>query len=300
MTVRKKRIKPNFFIIGAPRCGTTAMSEYLRAHPKIFFSTPKEPDFFSTDLSFSKTYGNSEEGYLDRCFGGASGQHAAIGEGSVCYLYSKNAVPNILKFNPEAKFIVMLRNPAEVAYSLHSLKVFGGDENIEDFQTAWNLQEARRSGKDIPKHCQEPEFLQYGQVCKFGEQIERLYTLVPKENVLVLLFDDFKKDSKRVYEETLEFLGVSSDNRLDFPVINKSKRRRWKGIYNFIKRFKLVKYAVSMLRKIGIAKLFLKADTVYQKRASLSLSMQKELKNYFKEDIIKLQNIIKRDLSHWM
>ena len=143
--------KPDFFLIGAPKCGTTALATYLSEHPNILLSDPKEPQYFCKDL---KWYGNpvkSDEDYLRRFFPGLEGSPAAIvGEASSLYLYSKVAVPNILSFQPEAKFIVMLRNPVEMAYSLHSMLCFQGEEDEKDFLKAWHLQDQRRAGRFIP------------------------------------------------------------------------------------------------------------------------------------------------------
>src|SRR6185312_16840962 len=99
---------PNFFIIGAPKCGTTALSEYLRRHPNIGFSEQKEPHYFNDDFSSRHIYSLDE--YM-KCFASNSADKVAIGEASVFYLSSRSAVRNILQHMPDAKFIVMLRDP---------------------------------------------------------------------------------------------------------------------------------------------------------------------------------------------
>src|SRR4030042_1995639 len=104
--------KPNFFIIGGPRCGTTALSEYLRGNREVFFSEPKELNFFFTDFNPKYRLCTDENVYLGKYFSEA-GQYRAVGEGTPWYLYSKEAVPNILRFNHSAKFIVMIRNPVD-------------------------------------------------------------------------------------------------------------------------------------------------------------------------------------------
>ncbi len=132
---------PNFFIIGAPKAGTTALSEYLRGHPQVFFSEPKEPHFFNDDFSARHTY--DMDTYLSY-FKDADEEYKAIGEGSVFYLSSKNAVPNILKKNPNAKFIVMLRNPVSMAQSWHAQAIHSFGETVLDFDKAWHLQDKRK------------------------------------------------------------------------------------------------------------------------------------------------------------
>src|SRR3977135_3113168 len=100
--------RPGFFIIGAPRCGTTALSTYLAGHPRIGFSRPKETQFFCTDLPGIRFMTADPDEYVKLCFGHCTGKnYLAIGEGSVWNLYSRAAVWNILRFNPEARFIIM-------------------------------------------------------------------------------------------------------------------------------------------------------------------------------------------------
>ena len=113
--------KPNFFLIGGPKCGTTSLQEYLAQNPKIFMCTPKEPCYFDSDLPWPDSP-KTEREYM-RLFENANDSHMAVGEASTNYLYSAVAVEKILRFNPCAKFIVMVRNPIDMAISLHSYSV---------------------------------------------------------------------------------------------------------------------------------------------------------------------------------
>src|SRR6056297_3072691 len=134
--------KPNFFIIGAPKCGTTSMARYLGEHPDIFFSDPKEPNFFNTDFSDEYRKVTNIKDYL-KLFRGAD-KYKRVGEGSVMYLFSKEAISNILEFNPKAKFIVMTRNEVEMFRSLHLQLLSSLEENEKDPEKAWRLQKERK------------------------------------------------------------------------------------------------------------------------------------------------------------
>src|SRR5690625_588329 len=162
----EKTAYPNFFIIGAPKSGTTALSEYLRQHPEVLFSNPKEPHFFNDD--FSHRHITSLDKYLS-CFAHATGEERALGEGSVFYLYSKTAVSNIVGQSPHAKFIVMLRIPIEAVYSWHWEVLFNHGENLNDFEEAWHAQEKRKQGKSLPPHNRVREALRYGPLFSYGE-----------------------------------------------------------------------------------------------------------------------------------
>ena len=169
--------KPDFFIVGAPKCGTTALSEYLRAHPNIHISTPKEPHYFVDDFPSYKERMGGEENYL--ALFDTDKENAQCGEASVWYLYSKVAIQNALDFNPNAKFIAMVRNPLEMAVSLHAQLVWTLDEDTHNFDEAWSMMDERKAGRKIPKKCRESAFLQYREACQLGGQIERFMNIVP-------------------------------------------------------------------------------------------------------------------------
>ena len=144
--------KPNFFIIGAPKCGTTSLAAWLAEHPNIYMSPIKEPHFFCSDFNVV-IIPNEAEYY--RLFKKAGDQHMAVGEASTSYLYSQVAVPRIERELPGAKYIVMVRNPVEMAYSLHEEFVFLGAEHIHDFEMAWRLSPKRRAGRIVSRWCSE-------------------------------------------------------------------------------------------------------------------------------------------------
>ena len=109
--------KPNLFIVGAPKCGTTFLYHYLKQHPEIYFPDFKEPHFFGSDLIRKNgAYDLSLNNYKSLF----NSDKKIIGEASTFYIFSKNAAKEIYDFNPDAKIIIMLRNLVDLAYSLHS------------------------------------------------------------------------------------------------------------------------------------------------------------------------------------
>ena len=298
--------KPNFFIVGAPKCGTTALSEYLRAHPNIFFSQPKDTGFFATDFPNIRVVTRFED-YM-ALFHDVQPNHWRVGEGSVWYMYSYEAVPNIYKYNPEAKVIVMLRNPVDLVYSLHSQLLLSIDEDEKDFEKAWNLQELRKSGKRIPKKCRAPALLQYRDVGKLGAQMERLLEIFPKEQIKVILFDDFVSDTGAVYEDVLSYLGLNSDGRKLFLRINESSEYRSQLLGQFTQTppdsivcvWKRIKDMFG-IRDFGhrVMNRLRKANTVIKPIMALNARLRLTLIDEFEEDIRSLEAIIGRNLSHW-
>ena len=130
--------KPNLFIVGAPKCGTTSLYGWLSQHPNVYMSPIKEPGFFSPDsLHRPGTLARYEA-----LFAKAGAEHEIVGEASTNYLYSREAVPRVLEYNPKAKFIVCVRNPVEMAPSLFAQRVWEGRDTVKCFEDAWRLQPA--------------------------------------------------------------------------------------------------------------------------------------------------------------
>jgi hypothetical protein len=303
---------PDFFIIGAPKCGTTALTEYLRTHPNICFSRVKEPHFFADDFPMRRIDRSLSE-YLERNFSHFDPQqHQAIGEGSVFYYVSDMAVANILALNPAAKFIYMVRNPIDMAYSLHAQYCFTNFDDVGSFETAWELQEKRAKGENIPRYCHEPRLLQYRLLAGLGRHLERLRSQVPDRQLRAVVFDDFVADTARVYEEMLDFIGVPSDGRRTFPVVNENRvqRSRLLGyLAASIPQQAAIPHAVHAAARrikaaLGIAQFPLdilsRINAKPIERPPLSESFRCRLVAEFEPDVRLLGRQLNRDLTHWL
>lgn len=298
---------PNFFIVGAPRCGTTALSEYLRQHPHVCFSEPKESQYFCTDLPGMRAY-HEEDEYLHRCFSHcSSGPANAIGDGSVWHLYSSAAIPNILRFAPGARFIIMVRNPIELCIALYEKWLELRMEDQTNFEAAWRLQTARRNGQHIPTACKEAELLQYGEIGKLGAQLQRAFRVIPPDQRLVLIFDDFVGHTRTTYLQVLSFLGLDDDGRRDFPKYNEGQHLRNLALWQLANEPPdlVVRAAMHIKSWFGIDRLNVLPRlrrTLLQPRTrkpSLSFNFRQELQEYFADDICLLSSLLSRDLSGW-
>ncbi|WP_199252761.1 sulfotransferase [Chachezhania sediminis] len=299
---------PNFFIIGAPKCGTSALAQYLDDHANVFFCNPKEPFYFSDDYpELSKQHElDDDESYL-RLFAAADpAVHKAVGEGSTNYLASHRAIPRILEMVPDARFIVMLRDPIQVAHAFHMEQIWDRNEDEEDFRKAWALQDARARGENLPETCLAPQFLQYRDVAGFSEQIERFFALVPADRRLVLFQEDLKTDPRSVYVRTLAFLGLDDDGRDDFPVVNASHKHRFESVANLVLRPpKWIEPAVWRFRtwarnqKPWYIEAIKEKLRVKSKRAEISPEFETELRIHFSSEVERLEALLGTDLSHW-
>lgn len=221
--------EPNFFIVGAPKCGTTALFTYLSSHPGVGLSRDKEPHHYCDDLpgfQWTKTKAayRAQYEHLDE-------RAVAIGEASPLYLYSRTALPRIRTELPHARIIVMLRPHAEYLRSFHNQVLNNRDETVTDIERAWELQSARRRGRHVPRSCREPALLQYGLVAQLGAQLARALDVFPRDQVLVIPFHRFVTETAAVYGEVLGFLGVDHDGRTEFPKIHEASAMRsgWLG-----------------------------------------------------------------------
>lgn len=214
---------PNFFIVGAPKCGTTALYTYLRDHPDVFMPEVKEPHFFGSDLEFRYRRRPDAERYRSY-FAGADGR-SRIGEASIWYLYSSSAAREIREAAPAGKAIAMVRDPVEMITAMHSQFVYNGHEDLP-LADALAAEPDRAAGRRIPERANFPAGLRYRRIASFAEQIERYLDAFGPDAVRVIVFDDLKADASATYRSVLEFLGIDPDHRPDFSVVNANKISR--------------------------------------------------------------------------
>ena len=287
--------KPNFFIVGAPKAGTTSLAFWLSAHPNVYFSPEKEPHHFNSDDHRSYP----DLAAYEALFQGATEDHLAIGEASTWYLYSKEAANNIEAYRSDARYIVCLRNPIEMAYSLHEQKVFLGYEHILDFEKAWSLNADRAEGKMTSTWCRNPRHLDYGSACLIGEQLERLLSTVQRSKVHTLLLDDVKDNPRQHYLKVLSFLGLPDDGREIFPLRNPAKERKSKLAHTLMQAMVLLKETLGIRKSFGLLGGLEKKNVTYRDQDPLSPAMRVVLENHFRDDIKRLSGLLDRDLSHW-
>lgn len=289
--------RPNFFILGARKAGTTTLANWLAEHPNIFVSPVKEPQFFNFDFCHQATRYFDE---YERLFKAATADHLAVGEASTRYLFSRAAVPAILRYTANPKFIVMLRDPVEMAYSLHDQTLFDGEETEVNFESAWDLQQVRVYGDQVPRFCSDPQLLMYGPLCRLGEQLERLLAQVPRESVLLVNLEYLREVPLREYRRVLDFLGVEYDGRTSFPAANPAKERRFPRLWRTVQAGNqaLRTLGVPPVR-IGITRLLYHWDKRPRMREPLSDEMRAKLRTYFADDVARIERISGWDLGTW-
>jgi hypothetical protein len=292
--------KPDFFIVGAPKCGTTAMYAYLREHPEIFVPEKKEIHQFGTDLAFTHDrdeadYQSLFEPWQDEKVGG---------EASVWYLYSKVAAREIHKYNPEAKIIIMVRNPTDMVHAQHSQAVYVGRETIAEFEAALEAEPGRRSGT-LKTHPLSPrEIFYYSEIARYTQQIKRFEKVFGRDKLHIIVFDDLKSDIEGVYAQALRFLGVDDTFQADLSPQNKNRRYKNKFLHYLVNNpapwFKRAIAAVipqSIWR--GAKSRLQKINTSRAPRDPMSPDTRKLLNERYADEVQSLGKYLSRDLSHW-
>ena len=285
---------PNLFIVGAPKSGTTFLYHYLKQHPDIYFPNFKEPHFFGSDLiRRNGAYNLSLDEYQDLF----KTDKKIIGEASTFYIFSKDAPEEIYNFNPKAKIIIMLRDLVDLVHSLHSQFVFSGDEVIEDFTQALELEDSRLSGNRIPNQTTVVNKLFYtSNILSLPRSIKSFIRYFGRENIKFIDLDDIKKNPKKVYFETLEFLNIDSNlNIPNFKIINKNKTYKSKTVRDFIKKYSI--FLGSLRSKVfkkplGLIKALESANKSENNRAPIPDDLYIKLKDQFSQVDLEIKNII--------
>ncbi|MDX1540464.1 MAG: sulfotransferase [Geminicoccaceae bacterium] len=226
---------PNFFIIGAPKSGTTSLLAYLMQHPDVFVPGIWEMNFLSDDLHWRTIPPCcSMDDYLRRFEPGAGKQR--IGEKSVFYLYSRRAAGRIRTINRDARLICILRDPVEVAWSFYKYNLANLEEDLVPFERALEAEADRRRGRRLPARLNFVENLLYREVPRYAEQLERLYRVFPEDQVLVLRFDDLRADEDGVFQTVLDFLDLKPFALERYRAHNQSDGLATIGVRRFLSR----------------------------------------------------------------
>ncbi len=288
--------RPNLFIVGAPRCGTTTLHFFLAQHPDVFMSSPKEPHHFCGDIhrAFEEYQGGvtdplfrTEAQYM-RLFDAVRDERVR-GESSVYYLYSDEAPDRIAEFAPDARVIVMIREPIEFMRSLHAKLRWAGDEDCTSFERAIELEPRRMRGLDVPSTVRFPGLLEYTRYARFSQWIERYRERFDPERTKLILLDDFQRDPEAVFHSVLDFVGVE---RIPLPPRverNANVEPRFAAITRYVRK--------RGARKQGrFSRWLLRLNERHAPRRAIDPAMHERLKDEFRPEVERLSALFDRDL----
>jgi hypothetical protein len=248
---------PDFFVVGHPKCGTTALFEMLRVHPQIFMPDCKETFYFADELKIPPARRRpggppqTLEEYLPLFAPAAPGQR--VGEASALHLWSRSAAGRIAELRPDAKIIGILREPASFLRSLHLQFVQSHVEPEQDFGRALALEESRRAGRDLPRASSHwPLQLLYSDYVRYVEQLRRYEERFPAENILVLIYDDFRRDNEETVRRVLRFLEVEETVPIARAEANPTVRVRSRRLNRLLYEVTMGRGAATATLKRGI------------------------------------------------
>ena len=290
--------KPNFFIVGAKKSGTTAMFEYLKQHPDVYMSDPKEPAYFGKDLNIPDVV-MSEAEYM-KLFAGARNEKI-IGEGSTWYLCSQKAAHDIHDFNPASKILIMLRNPVDMIHSLHSYLIWLGWESIEDFEEALEAEGERRQGRRIPYPMYPVKPLLYREMVNYSEQVQNYLDVFGREPIKFIIFDDFKKDALGAFRQTCEFLGIDASFEPHIEKINENRSVRNPQLHGILTRPNpkikhMVRGLMPQKLRASLGEKLISMNSQTSSRAIMPPELRDQLTKEFTPDVERLSQLVERDL----
>jgi hypothetical protein len=308
--------RPNFFVVGAPKCGTTSLYEALRQHPRAFmpydpqnYWITKEPGFFCPELIARPKLAISDLASYLKLFVDAGGAER-IGESSALYLFSKSAAAAIADFCPAAKIIIMLREPVAMMQAWHADNLRHGHEDVLSFQQAIELEPLRKRGERLPLGSGYPQCLQYRAMASFSQQIERYLTAFGHRQVKILLLEDLSRDARATVDNALEFLDLEPGYPAELSVHNErislTQQQLFKHrLKNRLRGIAPVRWARSCVPanfdqwlESGL-KLFTGARIDPIATAPPCPAFLAELHEEMSEEVDRLAELIDRDLSHW-
>ncbi len=297
---------PNFLLIGAQKSGTTALYEYIQQHPQIFVSEVKEPGFFAVEgqrLDYRGRGDTRHQRYLvtdlgryQALFRRAKGE-LAIGEASNLHLYAPQAPGRIRHYLPRVKLLAILRNPIDRAHSAYRFLVRDGYEPLASFEEAVAAEDARIAANWHPDW-------HYTRLGFYYEQLKRYFDLFDHDQITVFTYDEFVADPSVVVRAIFRFLGVDETFVPDMSQKhNVSGTTRSRLVHSLVWTPNAAKdLARRLLPKSAQRRLYaaIMQRNIVPTRQELTEETRRSLVQLYREDILKLEALLGRDLSMWL
>jgi hypothetical protein len=293
---------PNLFLVGAPKCGTTALHGWLSTHPDVFMGR-KEAHFFGSDEIWRFGSRRTLDQYVE--FFAAATTQRYVGDACSWYLYSPVSAREIAAMAPDARFLVMLRNPVDQMHAQHSQQMRNGAEDIADFAAALDAELDRRAGHRIPPTCGFPRRLLYREIVDFAEQLTRYFDVFGRDRVHVVRCDDVTRDPGAAYRQVLEFLDIDPDHRPQFDVVNPNRRARSLRAAAFFARPPAVARAVAgaLIPHEGARKVVRRRirnlNLVVEPRPPIDPALRSRLQRELAPKVRALEELLGWDLRAW-
>lgn len=306
------RRRPDFFVVGHAKCGTTALYEMLKTHPQIYLPVFKETQFLSRGprrprvrQKLAPQRPRTLDAYLSLFEAAGAAQRA--GDGSTEYLRTPTTARRIAELCPDARIIAAFREPVSFLRSLHLQLLEVNIESERDFKRALQLEQARRAGRQIPRNCPWPPALQYSQHVRYADQLREYHECFGAERVHVIVYDDFRAENERVVRDVLRFLEVEDSLAIEPSKANPTVRVRSRRAGALVGSLSagqspLARVTGSVLKAVTSERLRRQALGAV-KRAALDRNprppdeeLVSELRCRFKREVVAISEYLERDL----
>jgi hypothetical protein len=302
---------PDFFMVGQPKCGTTALYEMLRQHPDIYLPDLKEPEFLASDMRrwfqppSSGPLPSTLEQYLALFANARTDQRA--GEASTFYMTSHAAASAIAALNRDARIIALFREPASFLRSLHLQLLENHVEDQRDLRRAIDFETRRRHGRRIPRRCCRPQALHYSEHVQYAAQLARYDAVFPREQMLILIYEEFRDDNAAAVRHVLRFLDVDDSAPIASTKVNATVALRSQRLDELVHRYSVGRDPLSHMVKTGIKAVVpegtrrrllkaVQADIVHTAVRPADEGFMEELRRRLKPEVERLSEALGRDL----
>lgn len=299
---------PNFLLIGAAKAGTTSLYHYLRQHPQIFMSAVKEPSYFAYQgeaprlsaewQNWAKNNIVADWSAYQALFAGSEG-YPVVGEASPAYLSHMEAAQRIHAALPHARLAAILRQPVERAYSAYKMAQLYGDDSRLDFdQFVQRRLAALRPQGPMEGGRRDPGL--------YARHLQRYYDLFPRSQIYVTLFDELQRDPAALLRGLFTFLEVDAAFKPDisqrFMSGGEPRSRAWRLLIQNISRIKpaLRRWLPTALHMPLLRRWDQLQRRGLRKAPPVSPQTRQALLAYYREDTLRLQDLLQRDLSAWL
>lgn len=293
----RNHTRPNFFIVGASRSGTTSLANYLGQHPEVYISPVKEPCYFISDYGLK-----DHDGYMSLFM--KAGNAKAVGEASTGYLYDPEAAPAIHKEFPKSKIIIILRNPVVMAFSLWRYMTVNGSESKSFKEAVTDEERAYRKTEQFKNSCAGwswwANYL-YIERALYFNQVKRYINIFGREQVGIYLFENFMRSPVKLCQDIFNFLGVGTAFIPEIEVLNESGELRFPMIKKLIGLiYPIANPLIPLRARIKLNQLFIQPMmTKTGGEASIDPAMRKALEAIFRDDIARLESLLGHEIREW-
>lgn len=290
--------KVNFFVVGHGKCGSTILYEYFKKHPSVEVPKKKEIKFFCKDQfredELNKIFFNVRKLKEYHSLFDFDKSKEYYADFSPQYVASSVAAKEIYHYNSKAKILILFREPVSYLKSIHKQLIQNCEEDVKDLKKALELENKRKKEKFIPPYTRLTERIFYSERIKYAKQLKRFLDVFPKEQIKVVIYEDFKKDNQKIMNELCDFLDIKRI-KIQRENVNLETDVRLMKLRSFLLKNSILRKFAKIVMPIYFRKKivnFINRITVKFAKKSLSCDFKKELMKKYKPEVVKLNKLL--------